>query len=40
MAYMATSQHKNQGVMKFTIFVDPYSVITTIYLVCLNHAQE
>ena len=32
--------HRNPapGVWKFTIFVDPWSVIITIYLVCLIHA--
>ena len=40
--YMATPQHKNPypGVMKFTILVDPSSVIITINLDGLFYAQE
>ena len=28
------------GVMKFTVLVDPSLVIITIYLLCMDHAQE
>ena len=28
------------GIMKFKILVDPPSVIITIHLVCMDHAQE
>ena len=40
MTYMATPQHKipSLGVMKFTILVDHYLVIMTIYYVCLIFA--
>ena len=42
MTYMAKPQRKNPypGVMKFTIWVDPFLVIITIYLVCLIYASE
>ena len=37
---MATPKHPTPGVMKFTILVDPSSVIITMHLVCLNHVPE
>ena len=39
---MAMPHHVNPcwGVMKFTIFVDLFLVIITIYLVCMNHATK
>ena len=42
MTYMATPQHKNPcpEVMKFTNLEEPSLDIITLYLVCLNHAQE
>ena len=33
-------EHLSREVMKFTIMVDPFLVIITIYLICLFHAPE
>ena len=40
--YMTTPQQKNPcpGVMKFKILVDPFLVIITLHVVCLNRVPE